>query len=275
MKKIVSILCLSFIGMSLFAYDVATNLQLKGNVKSVTKTNYNIALKFGDYFRTPNSKFVFTYDSNGKQIESTELTPRDVVVNKVNSAYDASGNLVEQVGFDGENVQLFKSVVTYKNGVKADTSEYGKDGLLKSKTIYTYDGTKLTDETYYNAEGAIVWKIIYSYNAKNQLEKETEYFADGSLDEERFYEYSADGKIDTISYANVDGLKMKELFRYDNMGNITEVTTYSADNKTTKRLLVKYDAAGNVVKLTTYDVVKKFGTINNEMVDMVEFAYQY
>ena len=36
-----------------------------------------------------------------------------------------------------------------------------------------------------------------------------------------------------------------------------------------------YDAAGNVVKLTTYDVVKKFGTINNEMVDMVEFAYQY
>ena len=167
--------------MSLFAYDVATNLQLKGNVKSVTKTNYNIALKFGDYFRTPNSKFVFTYDSNGKQIESTELTPRDVVVNKVNSTYDASGNLVEQVGFDGENVQLFKSVVTYKNGVKADTSEYGKEGLLKSKTIYTYDGTKLTDETYYNAEGAIVWKIIYSYNAKNQLEKETEYFADGSF----------------------------------------------------------------------------------------------
>jgi antitoxin component YwqK of YwqJK toxin-antitoxin module len=107
------------------------------------------------------------------------------------------------------------------------------------------------------------------------LEKETEYFADGSLDEERFYEYSDNGKIDTISYANVDGLKVKELFRYDNMGNLTEVTTYSADNKTTKRLLVKYDAAGNVVKLTTYDVVKKFGTINNEMVDMVEFAYQY
>ena len=48
MKKIVSILCLSFIGMSLFAYDVATNLQLKGNVKSVTKSNF-LTLIYGRY----------------------------------------------------------------------------------------------------------------------------------------------------------------------------------------------------------------------------------
>ena len=46
MKKIVSILCLSFIGMSLFAYDVATNLQLKGNVKSGAIGRLSALLRF-------------------------------------------------------------------------------------------------------------------------------------------------------------------------------------------------------------------------------------
>ena len=83
MKKIISAICLSILGMSLFAYDVASNSQLKGNVKSVTKINYTIASKFGDYFRTPNSKFVYAYGVGNQQISSTELTPRDVVVNKI------------------------------------------------------------------------------------------------------------------------------------------------------------------------------------------------
>lgn len=275
MKKIISAAVVAFIGMSVFAYDVTANTQLKGSVKSVTKINYTIASKFGDYFRTPNSKFIYKYDGSGKLVESTEFTPRDVVVNTLKNAYDVAGTLTEQVVTDAENIQIVKNVITYKDGKKSEISEYAKDGSLKSKTIYTYEGTKLVDETYYNAEGAIVWKIVYTYNAKNQLEKESEYYSDGSLSEERVYEYADNGKIDNISYSTIDSLKEKEVFRYDASGNLGEITTYGADNKTTKRLLIKYDSVGNVIKLTTYNVSKKFGTTANEMTDMVDFAYQY
>lgn len=276
MKKIISLLSISLIGFSIFAYDIVTDMQLKGVVKNVTRTDFSIASKFGEYFRTPSAKFIYLYDSFGKQIETTELTPRDAVSNKIKNTFDSYGNITEQVCFDADGNEIWKIIISYSGGVKSSASGYGKEGILKSKTVYSYIEKKLSEETYYNGSGAIVWKVIYKYNDKNQIETEDEYFGDGYLDEERQFSYTESGKNDTISY--FDGnriLKHKDIFRYNSDGILTEIITYTPDNKIKVRKLIKYDETGNIIKITTYNVNKKFGTTLNEMMDMTEFSYSY
>ena len=170
MKKILAAVVSAGMSISLFAFDVASSLPLKGAVKSYTRTEYSVTSKFGDYFRTPETKFVHVMNGAGQETESSELTPRDVLVNKIQNTYDTNGKLISQVGYNSDNVLIWKSAATYAaNGRKIDNSEYGKDGTLKSKTIYTYTGNQLSDETYYDGTGVIVWKITYAYADSGSL----------------------------------------------------------------------------------------------------------
>ena len=112
MKKILCILCAATFSFSAFAFDVSAEYQVVGNPKSVTRTDYSIASKFGEYFRTPSSKFSYKYDAKGKLLESSEFTPRDVLVNRIQNSFDESGNIVEQIGYNSENVLAWKSVLS-------------------------------------------------------------------------------------------------------------------------------------------------------------------
>jgi len=277
MKKILAAVVTAGMCVSLFALDMVDYLPLKGTVKSYTRVDYGVTTKFGDYFRTPEKKTIRQFNGAGQETESSEMTPRDVLLNKIQNTCDAAGKLVSQVGYNSDNALIWKSVITYgANGSKSDISEYGKDGTLKGKTIYIYNGNKLSDETYYNGDGAISWKITYKYNDAGLLDAESHYYADGSLDEECDYTYTEPGKIDTITYIDGYGtVESRDYFRYGSDGILNEITTCGPDNKTTKRMLVKYDTAGNVAKLSTYNVGKKFGTTVTELVDMTEITYQY
>lgn len=276
MKKIISSLCVALAGSLLFAYDIASEAQIKDGAKSVTRTDFSIVSKFGEYFRTPSTKYAYILDSAGRTVESAELTARDAVINKISNVYDANGNLKEQICTDSDGIQIWKSVVTYKDGKKSDVSEFGKDGSLKTKTIYLYENSKLADETVYNSEGALMEKTIYKYDEKGRLSTQDIYFNDGTLAQESQIFYTENGKKDSVSYYDQHGkLTSKCIFRYAANGTLSEVTTYGADNQTTTRQLVKYDSDGNISRITTYNVAKKFGTTVNEMSDMQEFSYNY
>lgn len=276
MKKIISSLCVILASSLLFGYDIASEAELKGGPKNITKTDFSIVSKFGEYFRTPSTKYTYIFDTNGKTVESSELTARDTLVNKITNVYDTNGNLTQQICTDSDGIQLWKSESTYKNGKKADVSEYGKDGSLKSKTIYTYENSKLADETVYNSEGALVEKTTYKYDDKGRVNIQDIYFNDGSLAQESQITYTDNGKKDSVSYFDKnETLTSKCIFRYATNGTLSEVTTYGQDTQVTMRQLVKYDGNGNISRITTYNVARKFGTTVNEMVDMLEFSYNY
>ncbi len=276
MKKVLSIVLAGAIASSLFAYDIAAGASLKTKARTVTRTDFTIVSKFGEYFRTPSSKIIYKFDDQGKITESSELTPRDALVNKIVNTYDNMGNLTAQVCYDADNVQIWNTTITYKDNMKSDCSEFTKGGYLKGKTIYSYSGKNLTDESYYNADGLLVWKIIYKYDDSNRIEHEYEYFGDGTLDEERSYTYNAANQKESISYYDANGIiKSKDVFRYAADNSLSEVTAYDSDGKITKRSLVKTDSFGNTSKVTGYAVLRKFGTTVNEMSDMTEFIYDY
>jgi len=273
MKKILTLLLVASLGMSLFALDIFNYVPFSDNVRSYTQTDFTITSKFGDLFRTPNMKIIHNFDENGNEIEVAELSAKDVLLNKTLSKYDADDNLIEQSCYDASNELLWQTVVIYKDGKKVDSSEYAKDGMLRGKVIYAYTGDNLTEETGYNSEGALVWKTIYKYTDGN-LTTASQYALDGSLDSEDVITYTSDGKTESITSTDCfTGVTTQKIFRYAANGNLSEITTYDAAKQITNRLMIKYDNTGNVSRLSEYNIAVKFGSTQNELISMSEYAY--
>lgn len=272
MKKILTVGFLALISSSLFAINVFKYVPFEGSVKSYSQTDYSIASRYGNFFRTPELKVVHIYE-NGKEVESSEYTPRDVLINKIISTYDSKGNLIEQKCVNEDSELIWKNVITYKNGKKTEISEFDKNNKEINRTIFTYNGDFLCDESLYDSEGALISKTIYK--KENNQETVSNYFSDGSLDTEEVITYSDDGSVESIvRFSSIsDGLET-DIFRYTD-GKLTEVTTYNQDKQVINRLVIKYDSVGNISRLSDYEVLKKFGTTVNELAAQTDFVFEY
>lgn len=276
MKKSLSFILAAGLCVSMFAADILTYVPVKGDVKSYTKTEFSIASKFGNYFRTPSVKFTHIFDSEGKEIESSELTPKDVEINSISSAYDNNGNLTTQVCTTSEGESIWRTEIKYKNNLRSELSEFDSKNSLKAKTLYAYENGNLVDETSYNGDGALLWKTIYKYTADNMLDSVCEYSADGNLSESRSYSFSDNGDIASIKYFdNLSNQKAEEVFRYNGDGSLKEITTYNNDKLVTKRVTVKYEKNGNPSEVSEWLVAQKFGTTVSELSAQYRYEYNY
>lgn len=276
MKKLLAFALTAGLSISLFAADIFKYAPITGKVKAYTETEFSIASRFGTLYRTPSTKVMHVFDSTGKETTSSELTPKDAVINTISSTYDSAGNLSEQLCTSNDGEVIWKNTFTYKNGLKADVSEYDKKGSLRARTIYTYENNLLTDESSYDGEGALIWKTIYKYDENNRISAVNEYNPDGSLSEQTAYNYTESGAIDSLTILDPYAEKQtSKVFRYGTNGALNEITTYDSNKQVIKRTLLKYDAKGNVNKVSEYDVAEKFGTTVNDLVAMSEFSFEY
>ena len=134
-------------------------------------------------------------------------------------------------------------------------------------------GNNLAEETGYDSEGALVWKTIYKYT-DNKLTTVSQYALDGSLDSEDVIAYAADGKTESITSTDCfTGVTVQKIFRYAANGNLSEITTYDAAKQIINRLMIKYDNTGNLSRLSEYKISVKFGSTQNELISMSEYAY--
>lgn len=274
MKKILTAALALAMSTSVFCLDIFNYIPVTGNVSNYIQTNFVISSKFGNFFRTPDSKIVHKLDPNGKEIEVSELTARDALVTRTEFVYDEAGNVTEQTTYNSDNNVMWKTIYTYKDGLKADYSEYSREGALKARTIFTYENGKLVDETGYDGEGALIWKTVYKNNTVGLVESVCEYSADGSLDNETTYAYADSGKVESITrFDSFTGLSEQDVFRYGANGTLSEITTYDNNKQIIKRVLVKYDNSGNVARVSEYTIAQKFGTTVNELTDMLEVVY--
>lgn len=251
-----------------------TVIPIKGVPRTVTKTNYLVIEKFGEYYRTVSSKIVYNYNGAGAVTGSQEYNASGDLINKIINTYDGAGLLTAVSCYDSDNKALWNTTLTYRDGKLIDESEYN-GGSLRGRTIYTYTNNNLMDESYYNGEGAIIYKTITHYNTTGAQDSVDTYGADGALDSRKLYIYTG-SNIDTITYTNESGdMTKKEVYHYDGRGILTEVTTYNAAGVATVRTIYKCDGRDNVSRVTVYNVGKKFGAQQNDMVDMVEYTYEY
>ena len=276
MKKLLAFAITATLSLSLFAADIFKYAPIKGNVKSYTETDFSIATRFGTLYRTPSSKVLHVFDSNGKETTSSELTPKDAIINSISTTYDTAGHLVEQLCTNADGEVVWKNTYTYKNNLKVDASEFDRKGNLRARTIYTYENNRLTDESSYDGEGSLIWKTIYKYSDKGRLTNLSEYNPDGTLSEQLDYNYTDSGAIDSIAkYDAFVGKQTSMVFRYAANGTLSEITTYNTDKQVIKRTVIKYDSKGNVNKVSEYDVAEKFGSTVNELTAMSEYNFEY
>lgn len=274
MKKTALLFFCAVLAGHLYAFDTEPSLAVKNGTREYTKTTYTISEKFGDYYRSPAAKFVHVFDANGREIESTELTNKDTVVDKVIYEYDANGRLTTTTCVNADGKINWKVVAVYDaNGNKTEESQLTADDVLTSKSIWKYTG-KQAEEAYYDADGALLNKTITKYDDKNREIEVAVYGANGNLEEKRVLAYNDADKLAEITFFNAADVPFKKIiYRFDAKYAVTEEQTYNAANKLAVRMIYKYDDNGNLFRTTTYNIADKFGTTVNELVDIKEYAY--
>lgn len=249
-----------------------------GRITSYTQSEYNVSTKFGDYYRSPSSKFLHVLDANtGLEKEVDEYTAKDVLLSKIVYQYDSSLNTVATIYYNGKEELIWKTEFTYNaDGTKKDESEFDKNGKLIGRTIYKYSDKK-TDESYYDANGKLLEKTITKYDASRIAEIIT-YTGDGSLEERNVYHYNDLGKIINIeNYNDKNEYTGKKAWRYDEKGAVIEEQYFNRSNVVIQRDVYSYknDINGNPTRISSYTVSEKFGETTNELNFVTDYSYKY
>ena len=98
--------------------------KLKGNVKTLTETNYSVALnpeavQKEDLIR----KNVYHYDERGNETERICYSSNEAIDGKYTSRYDDKGNLVEKCIYDSAGSLVNKSTFRYDDKEQYDRME--------------------------------------------------------------------------------------------------------------------------------------------------------
>jgi hypothetical protein len=249
--------------------------KVNGQIKNYTKTEYAIIQKFGDYFRTPDKKYTWNLDANGREMDMSEFNGSGTLINKITYAYDDKGNMTSQICTDSANTTAWKVTYTYdEKGNKMDESDYNKDGVLSGKSVFNYPDSKQNEETYYNGTGVLIWKNISKFDDNGRKTETCQYFADGTLDQRLTYVYNDTGKLVEIGSYDGSGNQTKLIqYIFNNDGIISETSIENIKDNLKTREFYKYDENKNLIKIFTYNIFHKFGTTVNELNSMSEYTY--
>ena len=274
MKKILITAAFAAIAVSAFSFD-SEKIVPKGKVNSYSKTDYSVTSKFGEYFRTPDAKYVHVFDQTGLEIESSEYSPKDVLIDKITYGYDVSRNLISETCSDGNGNLLWKSEYSYQtDGKLKDVSTYDAGGVLTGKKIYKNTANEEA-ESVYNADGALVSKTITKTDERGRSVTVNKYFADGSLESSKNCTYNDAGALAQTENIGADGkIVSRTLVVYDDKAFVKEIQEYDGEGNVTQRAIYKNEVSGNPIKVTTYSVSEKFGGTVNELIDIVEYVYK-
>ncbi|MCR5289510.1 MAG: hypothetical protein K6E51_05920 [Treponema sp.] len=275
MKKLTVLILTVLVTIGITAFAESPFFKVNGSVKSYTQTTYVISQKFGDYYRTPDIKYV--HNLNDKQLETdvSQISATGLLVNKVTYTYDTNGNLESQVSTDSANTTEWKVTYVYdEKGRLTEESNFKKDDILSGKSIFKYPSDNQTEESYYNGDGVLLWRDISKFDENNHKVQILQYFADGTLDQRQDFIYNDLGILVQVDTYDNSGFKKQEIkyrFTENDLIGETQTKNYAANTET--REFYKYDDDKNLIKITTYNVSNKFGTTVNELTGMSEYTY--
>ncbi|MGD0710072.1 MAG: hypothetical protein ABR968_02745 [Bacteroidales bacterium] len=277
MKKTLIIIII-FASIHSFSQDVKAikktdleKMNLKGNIKTIYDTLYNVVDKFGELKKEVDTDstlifndkgnlvevslynhngslihtYTYKYDENGNKIEkeykeNTKLDP--VAVEKAYKytwKYDSKGNVIEENKYSNYLDKLLNKWISKydDNGNIIEYNTYNSDGSPESKYIYMYDdkGKIIKEENNYNTYN------VYNYGQIINLYKITwKYDSSGNKTKEKNILYN---KNENANYNEA-----KVIWKYDNKGKLIEENQYSAYGNLVYKYTYKYDDKGNMIE---------------------------
>ncbi len=177
--------------------------KLKGNITTVTETEYNAA---GDSMKL---KAVSKFNEKGNMKEFVTYSPTGAILSRTTFSYNDSDKLVEEL-------------------------RYKADGTLNVKTTCRYDEKgNIIEEYNYDFNGTLFMKVLSKYDGKGNRIVKDSYNSFGALFlkcNSKFDEYG--NEITSKEYDSHKSLKFATTFDYDNTdknGNWLKRTTYKND----------------------------------------------
>lgn len=237
-----------------------TERGLKGNVKSVTESDFKAKLMFGEIQKGNSSgKTIETFNEKGNLDTYKLLDAQDSLTAEGSYKYDDLGNLVESVHhsyneFDNATFRFKKAHTISRQtfmydsiGNQTEINFFNQDGSLVQKSFSLFDekGNEITEDNY-NPDGTLISKIINAYDDASNKTERNNYNPDGSLEAKAIYKYDSKGRLTERYYLNSDlDIDEKYICKYDEKGLIIEELDSLWSAEKTSYKYDKFDEKGN------------------------------
>lgn len=151
------------------------------------KNGYCTAINFYDQSKALKTKYIFTNDAKGNNIETRIYNAQGILTQGWMSVYDANNNKQEESVFDSDGNIINKHVFTYfpdkLSKLHKTTSRlkgekiYNANNVLTSTTSYCYSERGHVSGMDYTFENGSIerWTYVYEYNKNNNWVKKIEF----------------------------------------------------------------------------------------------------
>ncbi|MCK9169648.1 MAG: hypothetical protein M0P01_04475 [Treponema sp.] len=212
-------------------YDkgLLTSVQLydeNGRLKSSTRYNYSenkllTGITGTDTNGIPRWKYIYTYDTSGRQKEESSFSGTDTLEWKAVSSYNPGGQLTSRITYDNKNAVTLRESFKYndRNFIYADITQF--------------------------PDGKVLKRIIYTYTAGGHVAFEDHYDSSGFY-EQVGYSYTDNGNLTSFSYVDKKGkLKSRTVLQYGRSGMIENEKIYEEGRNLSADITYVYDSRGN------------------------------
>lgn len=282
MKKLLIAALMALCAGFTFALDTEEFVP-SGSLSKYTRTDYTIVNKFGTTYRSASVKYVYNFDSLGRETECLGYNSKDVLVDKITYSYNSAGKLEGSTFNNADGKKIWSTKVEYDSqGRISSESEFDEGDKLAGKTIFEYNDKDVakgkepkTTESYYDGEGKLLVRTITTKDKQGKTSEVDRYYGDGSLDQRQLYTYQ-DNKLAQIEYIEDKAqTRTRKVYRYDSKGFLSEIQIYNSNNVLYQREIFKPDAQGNPTTISIYAVSEKFGGTVSELQTQSGFSYTY
>jgi hypothetical protein len=254
-----------------------TVLNLKGKVKTLYESTFNVEDKFGKIQKGDlQNKIVTSFNESGNESEKTYYKSDGSLSAKYTHKYNNDGSEIERNYYSLINNNLsWKIIYKYdSNGNKIKENWYDLNGNLTQMNIYKYDDKgNMIEYDNYKTDGSLFYKESYKYNDKGYKIETNSFDPNARLISKDTYKYNDNGNmiVDDIFYPNyssnqytkngdkIEGGSDKYTYKYDNNGNTIEQVSYNDDGINTYNDKYDFDKTGNWIK----EILLKNSTVQN------------
>jgi hypothetical protein len=258
-KKIAAGIFSSFTIVS-FGQDFNCNeMGLKGNVKSISETQYKL-----NEINPGLNEVLLTKFSFNKDCRKTEEITTDVggeIKNKHVVAYDKSGAIVSEDRETPVVAGYFTTKYRYDDNKRLSKKEVSSDKQILSTYIYYYgDNGNVSKKEIRKKPGFDIYdeEFEYKYDEKNRLTEEIHH--DGKKYNRIVYVYNEkDRLIRRAEHNERGGITYETDYTYDELDNLSsEISAYRGTPTFNYSYLYEYDDQGNWINKRSLSDDKTF-----------------
>lgn len=253
--------------------DVANN-DLKGNVKYVLTTEWEMVVKFGDPVKDHfTSKEEFFFKKNGYFDQRTFAYERGEAKRTRNYHYNKIDRLSEiKTIYSDRSIETKEFIYNAKNQI-TEINFYDKKNKLFWKDKYSYDDNGLKSITKYSGDGKYNDKKSFKWDSQSRMIAEYSHDKKEELSEFIYSEYDKNGNLivqkEGLIFGGTDIPSDKTDFTYNSKNLLVKKATLYDTSKNLYQFFYTYDANGNVIK----EEKKESNPVKISIIEQCSYTY--